>query len=301
MHDPWTERLSEYLDKELSHSDREGMERHLLQCRECAANLEELAAVRGRARNLTQAPVPAEVWSGIESGIAKRRIRALPSHEGAERTRGPERERGGRSFWGSRFSFSLPELVAAGLAVAVLSGGGIFALMKPTGSTPKTGPAVAQREPTSVTQPSQSTVGQPPPTGAASEHAGGTRQLSGQDLTSGSTEPSPSVTATDAAVRGAAPRGAIGDVARIATHAEAIDELRKALARERDRLDPSTVRALESNLAIIDLAIDQARRALAADPANSYVKEHLAETMRRKVELLQRATMLASATSEGSP
>src|SRR3989442_817909 len=84
-------------------------------------------------------------------------------------------------------------------------------------------------------------------------------------------------------------------------HEEAIAELRKALARERDRLDPATIRTLESNLAIIDLAIDQAKRALAADPANTYVKEHLADTMRRKVELLQRATMLASASSaEGS-
>ncbi|HYQ89942.1 MAG TPA: hypothetical protein VEU09_09990, partial [Candidatus Binatia bacterium] len=84
-------------------------------------------------------------------------------------------------------------------------------------------------------------------------------------------------------------------------HEEAISELRKALSRERDRLDPATIRTLEANLAIIDLAIDQAKRALAADPADSYVKEHLAETMRRKVELLQRATMLAStSTSEGS-
>ena len=84
-------------------------------------------------------------------------------------------------------------------------------------------------------------------------------------------------------------------------HEEAIAELRKALAKERDRLDPATVRTLESNLAIIDLAIDQAKRALAADPANTYVKEHLAETMRRKIELLQRATMLASTTgAEGT-
>lgn len=84
-------------------------------------------------------------------------------------------------------------------------------------------------------------------------------------------------------------------------HEDAIAELRKALAKERHRLDPATIRALEANLTIIDLAIDQARRALAADPANTYVKEHLADTMRRKVELLQRATMLASTSgSEGS-
>jgi len=76
----------------------------------------------------------------------------------------------------------------------------------------------------------------------------------------------------------------------------AISELKKALAEGREQLDPATIRALESNLAIIELAIDQAKRALTADPANPYVREHLADTMRRKAELLQRATMLASAT-----
>lgn len=74
-------------------------------------------------------------------------------------------------------------------------------------------------------------------------------------------------------------------------------EIRQALARGRGTLDPVTVRTLESNLAIIEIAIDQAKRALAADPANSYVREHLAATMKRKVELLQRATVLASASN----
>jgi hypothetical protein len=41
-----------------------------------------------------------------------------------------------------------------------------------------------------------------------------------------------------------------------------------------------------------------ARRALVADSANTYVKEHLADTMRRRVELLQRATMLASTSGQ---
>jgi hypothetical protein len=80
-------------------------------------------------------------------------------------------------------------------------------------------------------------------------------------------------------------------------HEEAISELRRALASNRDKLNPTTIRTLEANLAIIDLAIDQARRALAADSANTYVREHLAETMRRRVELLQRATTLASTSS----
>jgi anti-sigma factor RsiW len=75
----------------------------------------------------------------------------------------------------------------------------------------------------------------------------------------------------------------------------AVEELRRALANGRDDLDPGTVQTLEESLITIEVAILQARRALDADPRNSYVRAHLDETMRRKVELLHRATMLASA------
>jgi len=76
---------------------------------------------------------------------------------------------------------------------------------------------------------------------------------------------------------------------------EAITELRRALSRGRGELDTTTVRILEQNLALIERSIDQARRALAADPANPYLRQHLQDTMRRKIELLRRATVVASA------
>ena len=75
-----------------------------------------------------------------------------------------------------------------------------------------------------------------------------------------------------------------------------IEELRQILAAGRDQLDPATVRSLEESLVAIDLAIRQGRTALQADPQNPYVRDHLDETMRRKVDLLRRATQLASAT-----
>jgi anti-sigma factor RsiW len=81
-----------------------------------------------------------------------------------------------------------------------------------------------------------------------------------------------------------------------ATTTAAVEELRRALANGRDDLDPATVRTLEESLATIEVAILQARRALDADPRNPYIREHLDETMRQKVELLHRATMLASAS-----
>jgi len=77
---------------------------------------------------------------------------------------------------------------------------------------------------------------------------------------------------------------------------EDIEQLRQILADGRDKLDPTTVRSLEESLVAIDTAIRQGRTALQADPQNPYVRDHLDETMRRKVDLLRRATQLASAT-----
>jgi hypothetical protein len=78
-------------------------------------------------------------------------------------------------------------------------------------------------------------------------------------------------------------------------YAAAVADLERALEQRRGRLDTATVRVIEKNLGIIDRAIRNAQSALAADPGNTYLNLHLAEQMRRKVELLRRATALASA------
>ena len=131
MQDPWIERLSEYLDEELDRSERETLEAHLTRCSACSSAVKDLKAVRERARSLSDAPVPAELWSRIESGIASGRIRSIPADPVTSgRPGGSGRGRGGRSRWGGQFSFSLPELIAACLGIAILSGGAVFALVK---------------------------------------------------------------------------------------------------------------------------------------------------------------------------
>lgn len=79
----------------------------------------------------------------------------------------------------------------------------------------------------------------------------------------------------------------------LAQYDDAIAELERVLAQHRAELDTSTVRVVEQNLAAIDRAIADARRALAADPNDSYLHDHLASTMRRKMGLLRRATAAA--------
>lgn len=77
----------------------------------------------------------------------------------------------------------------------------------------------------------------------------------------------------------------------------AVTDLEKALKDGRGRLDASTIAIVEHNLQIIDLAIDQARQALVADPANDYLSGHLVEARRRKLDLLRRAAALTTDTN----
>jgi len=105
-----------------------------------------------------------------------------------------------------------------------------------------------------------------------------------------------------ASVAGAEGTGA-ADFARVenvsmadAQYDAAVADLEKALKAGRGSLDASTVAIVEHNLQIIDQAINQAREALAGDPANSYLSGHLVEARRRKLDLLRRATALASET-----
>ena len=73
-------------------------------------------------------------------------------------------------------------------------------------------------------------------------------------------------------------------------------ELAEALAGQRAKLDPATVAKVEASLRVIDAAIDEARRALAGDPANLTLLDILTASYERKLELLRRATELPAST-----
>jgi anti-sigma factor RsiW len=76
------------------------------------------------------------------------------------------------------------------------------------------------------------------------------------------------------------------------SYAAAVADLEQVLDEGRGKLDSTTVRVIEQNLAAIDRAIAEAQKALAADSANLYLNTHLAETMRRKLDLLRQAAAL---------
>jgi anti-sigma factor RsiW len=232
MSDVWTERLSEYLDDELAPEERAALAAHLERCPECSATLADLRRVVARARALESGGPSRDLWPGIAQ-----RIGAGPAPAwSAPRERFP------------RVTLSLPQLLAAGIALMVLSGGSVW-LLRP-GARPAPIAALPAKPPA--------------PAGAAAGSTG--TAVSWQ--------------------RRAAPG-----------YDAAVAELEQVLQQGRGRLDSSTVRVLEQNLQVIDRAIEQARRAVAADSANAYLNSHLAETMRQKLDLLRQAASLVSAAS----
>ena len=82
----------------------------------------------------------------------------------------------------------------------------------------------------------------------------------------------------------------------IQSYGVAIRDLEATLATRRSTLDTATIRAVEQSLAVIDRAIRQAEAALAQDPNNMYLNDHLAHALDRKLEVLRRVTSMAAAS-----
>jgi len=93
----------------------------------------------------------------------------------------------------------------------------------------------------------------------------------------------------------AAPAG-LASAKGIRSYDAAIRDLEVTLAARRSVLDTATIRAVEQSLAIIDRAIHQAEAALAQDPTNMYLNNHLAHALDRKLEVLRRVTAMVAAS-----
>jgi hypothetical protein len=228
MNDQWTDRLSEYVDGELAAGERTALEAHLVTCADCRATLEELRRVVAHATSLEDRPPKADLWSGIHARLSPGRRPA-----GSPLGRPGVNRDATAPAW--RVSFNVPQLIAASIALILLSGGGAWLALSPRptqGSAfgPRTGPRVTLAVSTGR---------------------------------------------TDAAIA----------------------DLQDVFERNKSRLDTSTVRVVRQAFATIDRAIAEARTALQADPSNAYLNLHLADTMRRKLELLRRVNAIAAAQS----
>lgn len=77
-------------------------------------------------------------------------------------------------------------------------------------------------------------------------------------------------------------------------YAAAAAELSSALDRARGRLAPGTIAVIERNLAVIDSALAESRRALAGDPGNATLERLVIAAWRQKMDLLRRAAALSA-------
>jgi anti-sigma factor RsiW len=121
MSDQWTDRLSEYLDDELPPEERVGLEAHLRQCAACGAVLADLKRIVTRARGLEDRLPERDLWPGIAARIGSGSGEVPAIDLGTERAR-------------RRWSFSLPQLIAAGIGLMALSGGTAW-LLHPTAAS----------------------------------------------------------------------------------------------------------------------------------------------------------------------
>ena len=72
------------------------------------------------------------------------------------------------------------------------------------------------------------------------------------------------------------------------------------LANDRQVLDPQVAAELQKNLQVIDLAIDESRAALRAQPASEPAQQSLFEAFRTKVALLQETIALINEMRKGN-
>lgn len=111
MTDRWTESLSDYLDGELTSEDRREVALHLESCADCAEALRELEQVLERARALPDLAPPRDLWPEIEAQLVA--WKGAPANAPAPIPARRPRTR--------VVSFTWPQLMAAGLAVALLA------------------------------------------------------------------------------------------------------------------------------------------------------------------------------------
>ena len=146
MTDSWTPRLSEYIDGELTSGERHAVDAHLAECGDCRRTLEALQTVVARAAAATPRPPATDLWDGIaeQIGTVPRAIDTPP----------------GRAAW--RVSFTLPQLVAATLALMVVSGGAVWVGQHGGRATsiPSLGAANGREEPAAHTTAAVMTDGQ---------------------------------------------------------------------------------------------------------------------------------------------
>lgn len=110
--DTWTARLSEYIDGDLRPDEHDALEQHLVECDTCRETVTSLRSVRMRAGAVGDRPPQIDSWPRIAERIGVN----TGSYQPVDRS-GPRRR---------QWTFTMPQLVAAALALMAIGAGSVW-------------------------------------------------------------------------------------------------------------------------------------------------------------------------------
>jgi hypothetical protein len=137
MSDRWQTRISEYLDGDLTPSESQRFEQHLVECGDCRTALMEIREVVHQAAQLPAPELPASIWQGVQERLANQgfdapvaasKVVEFPRHEGT-------------AHW-----FSGIRALAAAILLAILAGGAGYWLRGPSATVDPQTPNLAVDE-----------------------------------------------------------------------------------------------------------------------------------------------------------
>lgn len=272
------ELFPDYLEGELDAARSAMVDAHASSCARCQGLIRDLRAISQSAASLSDLAPSRDLWQGIEERI-----------QPAVVSIGQRRE-------GIHVSRRLLGIAAA--ALVVISSSITYVATRGTAPSGK-GPVRVVEAPRDIPVPGSSDeITSPAPAIAAPAAGSGAsapatpnsrhtapaaktpRQPGFGGTTSGSSKNSLAANrATTAGERAIAPE---------------IEQLQTLLKERRSQLDPSTVKIVENNLALIDAAVKQAREALMRDPASGFLTQQLDGALQKKVQLLRTVASLPS-------
>ena len=278
----FNDQLMDYLEHDVDAGTRASVEHHAVTCEECGTLLADIRKLRVDATSLPELAPARDLWSGIAARIETPVVPIGAGAGIAAKQPAPRTLHRAVRRWGKA------GLLAASLILAAMIGYGV------RGARPQivqTLPA-----PTVIAGPAIVTSDSVVPTRLAEAPgaAGGSSETivtSGPGATSPAASPvAPSPTAS----RGGEVQLAVARLT--ADYDREIARLRVLIEQRRSQLDPTTVGVIERNLAVIDTAIAESRRAIVNDPQSRFLIEFLNQSLRDKVELMRTAALLPSRT-----
>lgn len=272
------ELFPDYFEGELDAARSAMVDAHASSCARCQGLIRDIRAISQSAASLTDLAPSRDLWKGIEERIQPAVVSIGQRREGIHVSR---RLLGIAAAALVVISSSITYVATRGTAP---SGKRPVRVVEAPRDIPVPGSSdeITSRAP-AIAAPAASSGASAPATSNARQTAPAAktpRQPSFGGTTSGSSRNSLAANrATTAGEKAIAPE---------------IEQLQALLKERRDQLDPSTVKIVEDNLALIDAAVKQAREALMKDPASGFLTQQLDGALQKKVQLLRTVATLPS-------